>query len=92
METIRQTGNKTQASASLDGGSVEDRNIHNVSQKGRPEQVDRREAPSESTMEFQHGHKSALLRELRDTMSCAKSEQQARSHKETKHQSHLGKV
>ena len=32
------------------------------------------------------------LRDLRVVSSCAKSEQQALSQKETKHQSHLGKV
>ena len=35
---------------------------------------------------------AAQLQELRDTLSCANSEQQALSKKETKHQSHLGKV
>ena len=44
-------------------------------------------------MELQRGHREAAqLRELRDILSCAKSEQQALSQKETKHQSHLGKV
>ena len=44
-------------------------------------------------MELQHGHREAAqLRELRDTLSRAKFEQQARSQKETKHHSHLGKV
>ena len=35
---------------------------------------------------------TAQLRELRDMLSCAKSEQQAVSQKEAKHQSHLGKI
>ena len=36
--------------------------------------------------------RQAQLRELRDILSCAKSQQQALSQKKTKHQSHLGKV
>ena len=44
-------------------------------------------------MEFEHGHREAAqLRELRDTSSCAKSEQHVLSQKETKHLSQLGKV
>ena len=41
-------------------------------------------------MELQHGNREAA--QLRDKLSCPKSEQQALSQKETKHQSHLGKV
>ena len=64
-----------------------------MSQQGRPEQADRREAQSERTMELERGHREAAqLRELRDIISCAKSQQQALSQKKTKHQSHLGKV
>ena len=44
-------------------------------------------------MELERGHREAAqLRELRDMLSCAKSEQQALSQKEAKHQSHLGTV
>ena len=64
-----------------------------MSQQGRPEQADRREAQSERTMEREHGHReSAQLQELRDVLSCAKSERHELSQKEAKNQSHLGKV
>ena len=44
-------------------------------------------------MELQHRHREAAqLRDLRDILSCAESEQQALSQKETEHQPHLGKV
>ena len=61
--------------------------------KAGPEKADRREAQSERTTELERGHREAAqLQELRDMLSCAKSEQQALSQKEAKHQSHLGKV
>ena len=64
-----------------------------MSQQGRPEQADRREAQSEKTMELERGHREAAqLQESRVMLSYAKSEQQALSQKEPKHQSHLGKV
>ena len=64
-----------------------------MSQQGRPEQADRREAQSERAMELERGHREAAqLQELRDILSFEKSEQQVLSQQEVEHQSHLGKV